>query len=252
VAFPLDRPLHAPRELSPGELHIWHGSLHLSSTVVSSLEPLLSADERVRAQKFLAPHARDSFVAARGILRRLLSAYTGIDAADLALSTGADGKPRLASRNPQSICFNLSHSHHMGLLAFARAHEVGVDIEHIRPDFDGPEIARQFFSPQEFAELSNLPEHARSSAFFRCWTRKEAYVKARGAGMGIPLDTFTVRFTSDREQLLRDEAGAPWTCYNLDFSEDFAAAVVAAGENWKLARCQWEASETALEGKVRD
>ena len=252
MAFPLDQLLQAPAELPPGHLHIWHGPLHLSPAGLSSLEQLLSADEKIRAQKFLAPHARDSFVAARGILRRLLSAYTGMDAADLALSTGADGKPQMASGNTQSIRFNLSHSHNMGLLAFAHAREVGVDLEHIRPDFHGPEIARQFFSPQEFAELSNLPQHARTAAFFRCWTRKEAYVKARGAGMGIPLDTFTVRFTDDREQLLRDEAGTPWTCYNLDISEDFAAAVVAAGENWKLSRFQWAASETALEGKVRD
>lgn len=235
--------LTLPRSLVPGELHIWHGPLLVPSTLRADLEQLLTPDEKSRAAKFRAPHSRDSFIASRIFLRRLLSAYIGIDPSNLRLTSGPHGKPRLADSS-SPINFNLSHSHGMGLLAFAQSADVGVDLERIRPDITAMEIAQLFFSPAEITELTKLPPTSRTAAFFRCWTRKEAYVKARGAGMSLPLDTFTIDFAHDRAQLICDEDGSLWTSYNLDLSDDFAAAVVAAGEGWKLRHFQWT-SETA-------
>jgi 4'-phosphopantetheinyl transferase len=128
----------------------------------------------------------------------------------------------------------------MGLFAFAKGHEIGVDIEWIKPNFKGMQIASHFFSSDEVSALAKLPPELTAEAFFGCWTRKEAYVKARGQGLSIPLQSFTVNFT-DREQLLRDETGAPWSCYALEPMPGFAGAVVAEGENWSLKYWEWSA-----------
>jgi 4'-phosphopantetheinyl transferase len=231
-----------PPPLLPGELHIWHGPLLFPPDLLSGLAHLLSSDESSRAEKFVVPHARDSFIASRAILRKLLSSYTALDPSALLLTSNPHGKPRLSTNNAPPVSFNLSHSHGTGLLAFAQASEIGVDLEYIRPDFAAIEIADHFFSPAERAQLTALPPHARTAAFFRCWTRKEAYVKARGAGMSIPLDTFTIELAHNHPQRIRDEGDSLWTCYNLDMSQDFAAAVVAAGEGWQLRFFDWTIS----------
>jgi len=230
-----------PPPLRPGELHIWHGPLFFSPDH-ADLERLLSHDEISRAEKFLAPDARNSFASSRAILRKLLSDYTAIDAPALRFASGPHGKPFLSTPAPMPINFNLSHSHRTGLIAFAGSAEIGVDLERIRADFAAMEIADHFFSPTERAHFANLPPQSRTAAFFRCWTRKEAYLKARGAGMSIPLDTFSVELAHDHPQLIRDESGSAWSCYNLDLSQDFAAAVVAAGEGWQLRFFEWGSS----------
>jgi 4'-phosphopantetheinyl transferase len=134
----------------------------------------------------------------------------------------------------------------MGLFAFARDGEVGVDIEQVKPDFKGMEIAAHFFSSEEIAALAKLPPELGVEAFFGCWTRKEAYVKARGQGLSIPLRSFTVSF-ADSKQLLRDETGAAWSCCALEPARGFAGAVVVAGENWSLKCREWPAGVDSLD-----
>ena len=167
-------PAAKPAVLAEKELHVWRASLSLAPGTLERLEATLSAEERARAEKFLVPRARESFVAARGILRELLGAYLGIDAHQVTFRYGAQGKPFLAPIHDSQLSFNASHSHGMGLFAFAESGEIGIDIEQVRADFKGMEIASRFFSEQEIAALKQLTREAATEAFFRCWTRKDA------------------------------------------------------------------------------
>jgi 4'-phosphopantetheinyl transferase len=133
----------------------------------------------------------------------------------------------------------------MGLFVFANDREIGADIEYVKPDFRGMEIASRFFSEEESAALAKLPPQERDEAFFGCWTKKEAYVKAHGQGLSIPLRSFTVEFSKSK-QVLQDEAGARWSCYALEAAPGFAAAVVAAGENWTVKCWEWPAGVSLI------
>jgi len=229
-------PAAKPPALAEKELDVWRASLGLSPEKLENLEATLTAEEKERAGKFLVPGARESFVAARGILRELLGAYLGIGAGQVKFRFGAQGKPFLAAIHDSPLSFNMSHSHGMGLFAFAESSEIGVDIEQVRTDFKGMEIASRFFSEQEITELKKLPTLKANEAFFGYWTRKEAYVKAHGEGLSIPLSSFTVSLSA-QEQLLEVE-GAAWSCFALEPATGFAGALVARGENWRLRR--WE------------
>ena len=224
--------------LPDNELHVWRARLDLSKAVRVRLQSTLNSDERERAGRFLIPEACERFVAARGILRELLGAYLDIQGEKVALTYGPAGKPSLSPTHESRICFNVSHSNGMGLFAFANNHEIGADIEYVKEDFRGMEIASRFFSQHEIAALAKLPPNTRDQAFFGCWTRKEAYVKAHGQGLSIPLGSFTVEFAKSH-QVLQDEGGGRWSCYSLEAAPGFAAAVVAEGENWTVKCWEW-------------
>jgi 4'-phosphopantetheinyl transferase len=231
--------------LADDELHVWRASLDLFPELLHRVENTLNANEKERAGRFLVPQGRERFLAGRGILRDLLGMYLEIGPGKVELSYGSQGKPSLSSVHNSKICFSVSHSQGMGLFVFARGSEIGVDIEEVKPDFRGMEIASHFFSGEEIAGLAKLPPTVVNEAFFGCWTRKEAYVKARGKGLSIPLRSFTVS-SSAKEQSLRDEKGTVWSCYALEPAQGFSGAVVAAGENWKLRYYDWLAEvETA-------
>jgi 4'-phosphopantetheinyl transferase len=228
----------APATLGDGELHVWRAFLDLSPEALQRMAVTLNASEKERAERFLVARARERFVAARGILRQLLGMYVEVEPDKVEMRYGPQGKPSLSEIHHSQMCFSVSHSQEMGLFAFANGRKVGVDIEAIKADFGGMQIASHFFSEEESAELAKLPPRIANEAFFGCWTKKEAYVKARGQGLSIPLRSFTVKFT-DGEQVLRDEGGAPWSCYSLEVAPRFAGAVVAAGENWRSKLYEW-------------
>jgi 4'-phosphopantetheinyl transferase len=163
-----------------------------------------------------------------------------VDSEKVALNYGLEGKPSLSPAHNSKICFNASHSDGMALFAFAKDQEVGVDIEFIEKEFRGMEIASHFFSKDEITALAKLPPNRIDEAFFGCWTRKEAYVKAHGRGLSTPLGSFTVEFTKNR-QVLQDESGGRWSCYALEVAPGFASAVVAEGENWDVKYWEWSA-----------
>jgi 4'-phosphopantetheinyl transferase len=232
--------------LAQHELHVWRAFLDAPPMLLHRLESTLNADEKERAEKFLVPKARERFIAARGILRELVATYLEIEPEKVEFMYGPQGKPSLSSVHNSKVCFSVSHSREMGLFAFASDGEVGVDIEQVKPDFRGMEIASHFFSSEEIAALAKLAPELGAEAFFGCWTRKEAYVKARGQGLSIPLRSFTVSF-ADSKQLLRDETGVAWTCCALEPAPGFAGAVVAAGEDWSLRCWEWSAGVESLD-----
>jgi 4'-phosphopantetheinyl transferase len=187
------RPYTKQRVLGSDEVHVWSSSLDISPDEVRRLGALLSPDETHRAGLFQFGRDRHSFLAARGQLRLILSSYAGVPADRLQFEYSDTGKPRLpASAVQHSLEFNLSHSSGRMLVAITRDRAVGIDIERIRDDLDVVGIARHHFSTREFEVLLSLPLALRSAAFFECWTRKEAAIKARGGGLHHPLDGFSV------------------------------------------------------------
>jgi 4'-phosphopantetheinyl transferase len=205
----------------------------------------LEPDERARAQRFRFERDRRRFMATRGILRLLLASYAGIAPGEVRFTYGAHGKPVLAgSASAQSLRFNLSHSRGVTLYAVTHGREIGVDIEFIRDLPDAEAIARRFFSPAEVTALLGLPDDLRRDAFFRCWTRKEAYIKAQGTGLTASLVRFSVSLVPDQPAQLLQVAGDPdapsrWSLCDLPAIPGYAAALAAADRTWTLRCWRW-------------
>jgi 4'-phosphopantetheinyl transferase len=205
---------------------------------VARARPLLSDDERARADRFVFPHDRDRFVLARAGLRRLLAHYLDVAPAAPRFVVGPQGKPALPA--PAPLCFNLSHSGALALYAFTLALEVGVDVEAHRPEVLAENIAEHFFAPGEVAAMGRLAPEQRLDGFFACWTRKEAYIKARGLGLAIPLDSFHVALAPADAALLwvRDEPEAPrrWSLRSLAPGDGYSGALAVPAATITL-RC---------------
>jgi 4'-phosphopantetheinyl transferase len=238
----------APRSLalSANEVHVWRAGLDLDPVTLGRWRQTLSSDESARAERFHAPLHRDRYTAGRGILRSLLARYLGTPASDFRFCVNAHGKPALDSGGrPANLRFNLSHSHGLALFAFTLGGEVGVDVEYIRPSLREMDLAQRFFSPQEVDALRTLLKASQREMFFHCWTRKEAYIKARGAGLSISLASFTVSLAPDNFTHLpivgHDglEAGR-WWFRPLAPSEGYVGAVAAKGADWPLKLFQYE------------
>jgi 4'-phosphopantetheinyl transferase len=226
--------------LESGEVHVWRVDQEAVKGGLGLLGATLDSAERARAERFRRPPDRDAFLLFHGMSRVLLGRYLGEPAARIRLRAPPDGKPFLEDGNGQRpLEFNLSHSGGLALLAVTRGRPVGVDIERIRPEADDERIAQRFFSPEEVAALAAVPSERRSEAFFACWTRKEAYLKARGVGLSLPLRSFAVSVIPGRPPaLLWSEAGAQeiarWSFRDLSPAPGYAGALAAEGTGWTL------------------
>lgn len=175
----------------PGEVYLAYLDLTQPHEVVAELEQTLSPEEWTRAGRFHFAEDVRRFVVRRGMLRHLLGGLIGLAPADVCFAFGPQGKPRLAPPCDRSgVHFNLSDSGDMALLAWTIGGEIGVDLEQIRPMPDALALAQRFFAKDEEAWLRQAPEDERDAAFFRCWTCKEAVVKAMGDGLTAPLQSF--------------------------------------------------------------
>lgn len=188
---------------------------------------ILEASELERAGRFHFEKHRRHFMVGRGFLREVIARYQQVRPETLRFVYGAYGKPALAGA--QSLRFNMSHSHEVGLVAVARDAELGVDVEHVRADFATGDIARRFFSRAEVETFDALPQEEQVAAFFRCWTRKEAYIKAIGKGLSKALDAFDVTLApGDAPALLRAEEDDPsrWELSDVEVGEGYAGALM--------------------------
>jgi len=227
-------PPPASLSLASGAVHVWRASLaqppHLQETFLRTLDDY----ERARADRFHFEQHRRRFVLGRGFLRALLARYLQVEPAEVRFVYGPYGKPLLSDEHgARRLRFNASHSHELAAYAFAEEHELGIDVEYVKEDFAGEDIARHFFSAHEVETLLALPESERAAAFFRCWTRKEAYIKAIGSGLSHPLDEFDVTLTAgEQAALIRDyrdkHANSRWSMFNLEL-EGYAGALVVEG-----------------------
>ena len=211
--------------LATGEVHVWRLALDQPENVVAEFRAALDAGELERAGRFHFEKHRRHFVVGRGGLRYVLARYLDVKPGEFRFSYGAYGKPALVS---EGLRFNMSHSHGVALFAVARDRELGVDVEHVRADFATGDIARRFFSRAEVATFNALEKDEQVAAFFRCWTRKEAYIKAIGRGLSEPLDAFDVTLApGEAAALLRAERGdaSRWAMFDINAGDDYAGAL---------------------------
>ncbi len=239
--------------LLPDEVHVWRASLEGTPSQRNTLYTTLADDERQRAARFHADRDRNHYITARGILRALLGLYLQRRPNHLRFSYNTYGKPALSAHyEATSLHFNLSHSGQLVLYTFTSSRELGIDIELTRPDFAREQIAEQFFSSRENIALRALPDAQHTLGFFNCWTRKEAYVKARGQGLSLPLDRFDVSLTPGEPAALLQTRDDPaettnWTLRELHPGPGYIAALAVEGTpNWQLLTWQWPEAATTL------
>jgi 4'-phosphopantetheinyl transferase len=237
---------HAPLELGGfpdrpragvDEVHVVRGMLDVGPLEVEQLGALLSEDERERAGRFVFERDRRRFTVARGLLRVVLGRYLDAPPGLLRFGTGPHGKPFLLDGGVQ---FNVSHSGERALIAVSPRREVGIDIELHRPDVEFLALARHSFSASERRGLEALPAAEVAAAFYRCWARKESFIKARGDGLAFPLDGFDVSLEPAPAVALLGCAAAPmelarWRIVPLEIEEGYAAALTVEGEGARIA-----------------
>lgn len=222
-------------------VHVWRVRLDaLDGSTVSGLVAALSPDELERAARYRRPLDQERFRRTRGVLRLLLEQYTGVTPRAVRLAANIHGKPRLTGGTLQ---FNVSHSDDLALFAFSQARAVGVDVEQRRDGDEWRSIAAHFFSSREQGVLSTLSGETLTRVFFTIWTRKEAYVKARGLGLSLPLDSFDVGHDAGSRPIevrAREEhAAGLWTVSDLDAGPHFAALCVEGDDAWRLRLWDW-------------
>lgn len=223
--------------MAAATIQLWPILLAASPEVEARLWTLLRPEEQERARRFATAALTSRFVLCRGALRSLLGQQLGQPAEQIVFASGPQGKPFVAG---SELCFNLSHSQELALLATSADTPLGVDVEQVRPMPDLLAVARHAFAPAEVKQLLQLPEEgpARQQAFFRCWTRKEACVKATGAGLSAQLQDFTVTLLPGEEAGVISSQpglpGGPWQLHHLEPGAGFVGALAYQGERRAL------------------
>lgn len=231
---------HRAPDLLPRAVHLWRIPLVATSAALQAYDSLLAPDERGRAARFHFEVHRRRFMIGRARLRILLASYLKTTPAALTFSYTDHGKPYLSG---QPLSFNLSHSEDAAALGITSNRNIGVDIEKIRHDITEG-IAERYFASAEVRALRSLPPTQQPGAFFRCWTRKEAYIKARGGGLSIPLADFEVPLDATGNLSLvhyRDPGeGARWSLQDVPMTGDYIAAVVVEGRDLSFEYFDWK------------
>ena len=236
--------LSAVPELSGRDVHVWAVPLRMGEERCAELRTLLSPDEVAKAERIVVPGKREQSIVTRGNLRTLLSAYTGVPAREVSFEYEEQGRPFLADAG---LCttFNVTHSGDLALIAVTREGIVGVDVERIDPKVELLAIGKRFFSEAEHAQLRSCREEERPLAFFRCWTRKEAVLKARGTGLLTPLDQFDVTLLEgDPPRLVETRFEPPdereWWLAELMPAPGYPGALCAEGPPRDVAAFFWD------------
>lgn len=213
-----------------GDIHAWHVALDREQEEIARFESTLSDEEKARADRFHFQNDRSRFVVARGFLRALLGGYLQLSPAALEITYGEHGKPALAAPAVSSgLSFNVSHSASLAVYAISRNRNLGIDVEYVRPEAAGENIAERYFAAREFSELRKLPPEAKVRGFFNCWTRKEAYLKATGLGLRIPLDSFVVSLAPGQPAQFLEGVEPCWHLSAYEPVEGYAAAIAHDG-----------------------
>jgi 4'-phosphopantetheinyl transferase len=240
----------APAQMGRGEATVALANLDLPEDEVEPLAALLTADESARAERYHSPADRRRFTVGRAILRLLLGSCLQLVPSELRFHYGSAGKPSLDPRqNWGNLRFNVARSGDLALYGLLREQELGIDLEYQTSSVNCVEIARRFFSPEENQMIRSLPPAEQDSAFYSFWTRKEAYVKGIGSGLGLPLDQFTVPLATaapvlvcgkgfEERQGSTDWVTTSWLVHDVRVPQGYFAALAVDGEIIELR--QWE------------
>ncbi|MDD5467704.1 MAG: 4'-phosphopantetheinyl transferase superfamily protein [Anaerolineales bacterium] len=222
------------------EIHVWRAQIDLLAHRVPYLLQILSEDEKERAKRFQFQKDRERFIVVRSLLRAILSRYVNVEANQLRFCYGPYGKPAMdTSTGYEVFRFNLSHSYELALYAIAYNREVGIDVELNRPIIEVDQIVERFFSIREKSIFRAMPSKLKHKAFLTCWTRKEAYLKARGTGLSLAFDQFDVSLVpGEPTKLLDSRIESPdtvlWSIQELYPGHNYVAALAFEGEEWQL------------------
>ncbi len=240
--------------LHDDEVHVWRVDLIAWEKEADSLLELLDPEERERAARFKFPGPRNQFLISRALLRQALGRYLGIGAREVCFRTTANGKPELAANSAvrdDDLRFNLSHTEGVTVFALTRHRQVGIDVERIRKDTNAMELAERFFSHPEVQWLRSQPVAEQIPAFFTCWTAKEAYIKAHGEGLSMPLNGFgvlPVAVGADSELQLQvyddPQEAKRWSIWQLELGSGLRAALAIAGERCRVRVGRWPLPDT--------
>ena len=227
------------------QVHVWRICLDLQEQNSTKYAYILSENEANKAEKFYFEVDRIRYKVMRTTVRMVLGNYLGIAPGDLEIAYSQYGKPYISTTSmKKDIHFNLSHAGDVGLIAVATSRHIGVDLELVRQESSIESIAKRFFTPEEAGHLLSLPASLQPEAFFTCWTRKEAFVKARGEGLSIPLDQFEVSFYPNNTPKLlcvRNDPGESgrWSMFHLDPGVDYVGALVVEGKDLDVTGWDW-------------
>ena len=240
------RPVVAPAAApATREVQLWAVDLEPSPARVEELRWLLTPEEVARADRFHFDRHRRRFIVRRGVLRLLVAKYLERNPREVRFGEGEKGKPFVTQEatGPDAyLHFNLSDSKDLAVYAFTRGAELGVDVEILRPMPDAQAIAERFFSAEEQERLRGVPPEGKARAFFNCWTRKEAYIKAIGEGLSEPLDRFSVTLLPEEPARFVHLGGdtrraEEWTLLHMVPEEGAVGALALEGEGWKISGC---------------
>jgi 4'-phosphopantetheinyl transferase len=220
---------------------VWRVFLDVRSEPLQQMESALSADELQRASRFHFEKDRHRYLLAHASLRDILARYLQCEPRVLIFSASEYGKPFLAGRDVQ---FNLSHSGDIALIAVTRGRRIGVDVEQIRADVEIEKLASRYFSPREVSELMVLHPEEQIIGFYNCWTRKEAYIKAQGMGLSLPLDSFDVSLAPGEPAILRatrpdTSEAARWSLHSFAIEPNYIAALAVEGDGLEIRFWDW-------------
>ena len=225
-----------PSSVDTGEVHLFCISMKHPDSRIREFSHTLSSNEVRKRDQLHFAEDRDRYVIRHGALREIVGGYLNIPACDVDIEYTEYGKPKIVENSASSwLQFNLTSSKDLALIAVTRMNHIGVDIEYIIDDFPSMEIASKYFSAGAMRQLYSLPEESRKRAFFNCWTRKEAYIKARGEGLSNPLDRFEVSLhpKSQAALLHHDEdphESSRWSLQGIDLGNHYAAAFAVEGQ----------------------
>lgn len=215
-------------------VHVWKNFLDADEETIQRFFTMLSEQEKQRALRFHAARHCRQYIAAHGLLRVILGGYVEADPKSLTFCTNAYGKPFLCpDQKTAPLFFNLSHSHNLCVIAVCSGLEVGIDVEYVNRDINAPELANRFFSKKEIEKINSLPENLLKYAFYRCWTRKEAYLKAKGKGLSLGLHQFEVSLLPTEPAVILRSDGSPedvdrWHLFDLDLYPWYIGALAVA------------------------
>jgi 4'-phosphopantetheinyl transferase len=235
--------------LGGNEIHVWATELTAQEAALDRLFPLLDRHEQSRAARFLVPEPRIQFILSRAFLRTTLGRYLHMEPREVSLRATEFGKPELAEAG--NLYFNLSHTEGTAVIAVTRAGRVGIDVERVRKNLEPLQLAARFFSPNEVEWLQSQATDQRFAAFFACWTAKEAYIKACGGGLSIPLDSFGVIADSGDAQIHleiydKPEESKRWSMWQLDLGPDLRCAVAVEAVGCQVRVGRWSPEDAGI------
>jgi 4'-phosphopantetheinyl transferase len=235
--------------IESGQIHLWNGRITAGDACFFELYKSLSHDEAERAARFHFGRHRRDYIICRGLLRSVLSSYLNLNPADLTFRYGPEGKPFLQNLG---LHFSVSHSENRVLYALCENSELGVDIEYVRDLPEADILAKHYFSPFECAELRSTTPAIRMKAFFCCWTRKEAYIKATGKGLSIPLDSFQVSTSPAQPVTLKAREGQDlqltnWSLKHLDPAFGYVGALAVPSPSFLLYEQNFESADECID-----